>query len=52
MRMHTVSSALLARSFAALAFIALGAVAAPDSQAASQILGIVASNGLPTPLHG
>jgi hypothetical protein len=34
-----------------LAFTALGAVAAPDSQAASQILGLVASNGLPTPLQ-
>jgi len=43
--------ALLTHSVAALAFIAWAAVAAPDSQAASQILGIVASNGLPTPLQ-
>jgi len=48
---HPISPALLARTFVALAFLALGALAAPNSQAASQILGLVASNGLPTPLQ-
>jgi hypothetical protein len=48
---HTVSYALIVPTFVALGFLALGAVAAPDSQAASQILGLVASNGLPTPLQ-
>ena len=48
---HIVSHALIAPIFLGLAFTALGAVAAPDSQAASQILGLVASNGLPTPLQ-
>jgi hypothetical protein len=43
---HTISRALLAS-----AFVALGAFAAPNGQAASQILGLVASNGLPTPLQ-
>ena len=48
---HPTSPALLARTFVALTFLALGALAAPNSQAASQILGLVASNGLPTPLQ-
>jgi hypothetical protein len=43
---HTISRALLAS-----AFLTLGAFAATDGQAASQILGLVASNGLPTPLQ-
>ena len=47
---HTVSRALSPHR-PGLAFIALGAFAAPNGQAASQILGLVASNGLPTPLQ-
>ena len=48
---HPVLRHTISRAFLAGALVALGAFAAPDGQAASQILGLVASNGLPTPLQ-
>ena len=39
------------RHILAAAILASSAIAAPSAQAASQVLGLVASNGLPTPLQ-